>query len=165
MADKYFFVLDGTIKKKLVDMGDGSWAEVVVASPISTPNNHVIIDDAGGVPIVYADVGTKLDNILSAVSGGGEYETVAASQTAQPLGATGVIGDYLAGILVIPATTTPGLVTVLDNAIAIPVFAGGAGSVSNLIPFYVPIGAFSVSGGWKATTGANVSLWAFGNFT
>ena len=52
---------------------------------------------------------------VSAGSGGGfgsgEYETVAASQTAQVLGATGATGYYLAGLLVVPATTSPGVVT------------------------------------------------------
>jgi hypothetical protein len=95
-----------------------------------------------------------------------EYETVAASQTAQVLGAgAGATGDYLAGLLVIPATTSPGLVTILDNATSIPVFVGGASSVSNLIPFFVPLGIKSVSGAWKVTTGANVSVIAVGNFT
>lgn len=95
---------------------------------------------------------------------GTEYETVAASQTAQVLGATGGTGDYLAGLLIVPATTSPGAVSVLDNATSITVFAGGASSVSTLIPFFVPIGAKSVSGAWKVTTGANVSVVAVGDF-
>lgn len=94
-----------------------------------------------------------------------DYETVAASQTAQALGATGATSDYIVGILVIPATTSPGLVTLLDNATSIPVFVGGASSVSNLVPFFIPIGAKSVSGAWKITTGANVSCIGVGKFT
>ncbi len=94
-----------------------------------------------------------------------EYETVAASQTAQALGATGATGDYIAGILVIPATTSPGVVTLLDNATSIPVFVGGASSVSNLVPFFIPLGIKSVSGAWKITTGANVSCIGIGDFT
>lgn len=94
-----------------------------------------------------------------------EYETVAASQTAQVLGATGAAGDYLKGVLVIPATTSPGVVTILDGATSIPVFVGGATSVANLAPFLIPVGARSVSGAWKVTTGANVSVIGIGNFT
>jgi hypothetical protein len=94
-----------------------------------------------------------------------EYETVAASQTAQTLGATGGTGDYLAGVLVIPATVAPGNVIILDNAISITVFTGGTNSVSNLVPFFVPLGLTSVSGAWKITTGANVSAIGIGNFT
>ena len=100
-----------------------------------------------------------------AVVGAGEYETVAASQTAQTLGATGATGDYISGILVVPASTSPGVVTLLDNATSISVFAGGASSVSTLHPFFIPLGMISVSGAWKITTGANVSCIGVGNFT
>jgi len=98
-------------------------------------------------------------------AGAGEYETVAASATAQVLGSTGAIGDYIAGILVIPATTSPGAVTLLDNNTSIPVFVGGASSVGSLIPFFIPLGIKSVSGAFKITTGTNVSVMAVGNFT
>lgn len=93
------------------------------------------------------------------------YETVAASQTAQALGATGGTGDWISGVLVIPATTSPGNVLLLDNATSITVFAGGASSVSNLVPFFIPLGMVSVSGAWKLTTGANVSCIGIGKFT
>jgi hypothetical protein len=96
---------------------------------------------------------------------GSEYETVAASQTAQVLGATGGTGDFISGLLVVPATTSPGNVLLLDNATSITVFTGGATSVSNLVPFFIPLGMTSVSGAWKVTTGANVSVIGIGNFT
>lgn len=95
----------------------------------------------------------------------GEYETVAASQTAQVLGTSGAAGDYIAGLLVIPATTSPGNVLLLDDATSITVFTGGSSSVSNLVPFFIPLGIKSVSGAWKVTTGANVSVIASGNFS
>jgi hypothetical protein len=96
----------------------------------------------------------------------GYYLTVAASQTAQVLqSSAGVAGDYVSGILVIPATTSPGNIILLDNATSITVFAGGSSSVSNLVPFFIPIGAFSRSGAWKLTTGANVSCIAVGKFS
>lgn len=93
------------------------------------------------------------------------YETVAASQTAQVLGATGATGDFVNGLLVVPATTSPGNVLLLDNATSITVFTGGATSVSNLVPFFIPLGMTSVSGAWKVTTGANVSCIGVGKFT
>jgi hypothetical protein len=108
--------------------------------------------------------GTALNTNLTGFNGR-EYETVAASQTAQALGATGATGDDIDGILVIPATTSPGQVLLLDNATSITVFTGGANSVSNLVPFYIPLGMRSVSGAWKITTGANVSCIGIGNFT
>lgn len=101
----------------------------------------------------------------SPVVGWGEYETVAASQTDQAMGGTGARDDYLAGVLIVPATTSPGAVSIKDGTgSAITIFTGGAGSVSNLVPFYVPIGAVSGDGAWKITTGANVSAIGFGRF-
>lgn len=94
-----------------------------------------------------------------------DYETVAASQTAQVIGGSGAVGDYLAGVLVVPATTSPGAVSIIDNATSITIFTGGASSVSNLVPFMIPLGMKSVSGAWKITTGANVSAIAIGSFT
>ncbi len=81
------------------------------------------------------------------------------------MGATGGAGDYISGILVIPATTSPGNVLLLDNATSITVFTGGAGSVTNLVPFFIPLGMISISGAWKITTGINVSCIGIGNFT
>jgi hypothetical protein len=95
---------------------------------------------------------------------GSEYQKIAASQTGQVLGATGGIGDLINGILVIPASTSPGPITLLDGAISIPVFTGGTTSVSNLVPFLIPLGLRSVTGAWSLTTGANVSCIAIGDF-
>lgn len=92
------------------------------------------------------------------------YETVAASQTGQVLGTTGAKGDYIEGLLIIPATTSPGNVLVLDGATSITVFTGGASSVGSLTPFVVPLGVTSVSGPWSVTTGASVSVIAVGRF-
>jgi hypothetical protein len=97
---------------------------------------------------------------------GGTYETVAASQTDQAMGATGATGDMLNGVLIVPATTSPGAVSIKDGSgSAITIFTGGASSVSNLVPFFVPLGIASASGAWKVTTGANVSAIAVGRFT
>lgn len=111
--------------------------------------------------------GTNFDRARGDVNGQwvtnpSNYETVAASATAQTLGATGATGDYIHGILVIPATTTPGLVTLLDNATSIPVFVGGTVDVK---PFFIQLGMKSISGAWKITTGASVSCIGIGRFT
>ncbi|MGV8840688.1 MAG: hypothetical protein ACWA6X_10335 [Bauldia sp.] len=92
------------------------------------------------------------------------YETVAASQTGQVLGGAGAKGDYVSHLLVIPATTSPGSVALIDKATSITLFAGGAASVPSLIPFAIPVGANSQAGPWSVTTGANVSVVAFGRF-
>lgn len=103
------------------------------------------------------------------VTAGVFYNTVAASQTTQACtgnSTTGATGDWLAGILVIPGTTSPGAVAIKDGSnSAITIFTGGASSVSNLVPFFVPIGARSVKGAWQVTTGSNVTVIAVGNFT
>lgn len=98
--------------------------------------------------------------------GDGDYEHVAASQTDQVLGGNGTTGDRLYGLVIIPATTSPGAVAIQDGAgSAITVFAGGASSVSNLVPFFVPLaGIKSSAGAWQVTTGANVSVLAVGTF-
>lgn len=92
------------------------------------------------------------------------YATVAASQTAQALGATGgAVGDLIAGLLVIPATTAAGSITLKDGSTSISVFVSG--TLSDLKPFLIPLGMLSVNGAWAVTTGANVSVIAIGLFT
>lgn len=98
-----------------------------------------------------------------ALNAGGEYETVAAGQTAQVLGATGATGDYLSHVVLQPAAVAAGTTTILDNATVI--FTYTAGTLGDLRPIIVPINAFSVSGAWKITTGANMAATGFGNFT
>jgi len=120
---------------------------------------------------VASDAGPKEPVPVTLVSGGADimapdYETLAASQTLQVLGATGAVGDFLAGILVIPASTSPGAISIKDGSgSAITVFAGGANSVSSIAPFAIPLGFKSTSGGWQITTGANLSAIAVGDFT
>ena len=115
----------------------------------------------GGIPWD----GTGVPVNLGTNAATGEYETVAASATAQVIGATGAAGDVINGILVIPATTSPGNVLLLDGATSITVFTGGATSVADLKPFFIELGLTSVSGAWKITTGAAVSCIGIGNFT
>jgi len=97
------------------------------------------------------------------------YQAVAASQAAKLLGTNGKQGDYLHAILLIPATTSPGAVQITDgNGTAITIFTGGATSVADLKPIWVPINAKCTAGttpGWYLTTGANISAIAFGDFT
>lgn len=91
-----------------------------------------------------------------------QFETVAAGQTGQVLGTAGAKGDFIAGILVTPAATTIGVVTLIDGSTSIPICAGGTVTV---VPFYVPLGIFSASGAWSITTGASVSCIAMGSFS
>jgi hypothetical protein len=92
------------------------------------------------------------------------YETVAASQNDQALGAAGAKGDYLSHLLIIPATTGAGSVSIKDGSgSSISVFA--TGTLADLTPIHIPLGVTSKAGAWSVTTGANVSVIACGQFT
>lgn len=96
---------------------------------------------------------------------GWHYETVAAGQTAQVLGSgSGAVGDYLSHVIVTPATTGPGVVTIIDNATTVIPWLGGTVG-ADLKPFTIDVRANSLSGAWKITTGANVSVMAVGMFS
>ena len=101
---------------------------------------------------------SSLENITT-----GGYETVAASQTDQVMGGAGAKGDYIVGILVVPATVSPGAISIKDGSgSAITVFTGG--TLVTVTPFYIPLGMTATTN-WKVTTGSNVSVIAFGRFT
>ena len=94
----------------------------------------------------------------------GEYETVAASQTDQVMGATGKIGDYIEGLIIVVSTAATAQVQIKDGAgSAITVFpnspGGGVGT------YNVALGMRATGAGWKITTGAGCSVIAVGNFT
>ena len=90
-----------------------------------------------------------------------QYETVAASQTAQVLGGTGAIGDYLHRIIVTVSTALTGTVTILDGSTSIAI-----------VPASTTIGVYSIelnmrsaTGPWKVTTGAGASVVGVGIFS
>ena len=91
----------------------------------------------------------------------GQYFTVAASQTTQALGAVGKTGDYLEAFIIIPATATPGVVTVFDGTTAI--FSIPA--LTSIAPVRIEVRAYSKTGSWNITTGASVSVIAIGQFS
>jgi hypothetical protein len=140
----------------------GAWTYLNIKDGLGSTRQMKAWDDSGTGAGPWTFAHLSADSTLSNYA---EYETVAASQTAQVLGATGATGDYISGILAVPATTSPGNIVLLDGATSITVFTGGATSVSNLIPFFIPLGMTSVSGAWKLTTGSNVSCIGIGNFT
>ena len=96
--------------------------------------------------------------------GGTEYETVAASQTTQALGAVGGVGDLLSRLICVVTTAATAQVQIKDGAdTAITVFpnspGGGVGT------YTIPIGLLSRTGAWQVTTGAGVAVIACGNFS
>jgi len=86
------------------------------------------------------------------------------------MGATGAQYDYLAGVLIVPATAAAGVVSITDgNGSAITIFAGGGTTaLPTLAPIMVPLGLYALAAttpGWKITTGTNVSAIGIGKFT
>ena len=94
-----------------------------------------------------------------------DYQMVAASASAFTLGSSGATGDYISHLVIIPETTSPGVVTLVDGSSANIIFTGGASSVSSLVPFMIVIGAKSRNGPWKITNGTNVHVVAVGRFS
>lgn len=90
------------------------------------------------------------------------YETVAASQTAQVLGATGAVNDFLHKLICVVNTSATSAVTIND----------GGGAEIPIIPANAPIGTYpipinhpSVTGSWRVTTAAGVTVLAGGRFS
>lgn len=105
---------------------------------------------------------------VGVVNGGSFYQHVAASQTGAVLQtSTGAIGDYLSHCVIYPSTTAAGSVTVFDNAnaAATNVIEFVTGTLSNLAPIAIPVGAVSTAGAWKVTTGANETVVCYGKFS
>ncbi len=105
---------------------------------------------------------------IGVVNGASTYQHVAASQTAAVLQtSTGAIGDYLSHCVIYPSTTAAGSVTVFDNANAAStnVIEFTTGTLSNLAPIAIPVGAVSTAGAWKVTTGANETVVCYGKFS
>ena len=139
-------------------------ALVVSISPNSVNANGqaTMVNSAPVVPASNWPGSVALANF-----GAGEYEAVGSSATDQILGATGAVGDYLAGLLITPTTTGAGSVSIKDgNGSSIAIF--NTGTLSNLVPFFVPLGIVAVNAttpGWKVTTGTGVTVLGIGNFT
>lgn len=118
---------------------------------------------ANSAPVVIASNQSSVQTI----SGGSEYETVAASQTDQILGPTGAVGDYVEGLLCVVATAATSQVQIKDgNGSAITVLPNAVGA--GVGSYYVPLGLKTVNSttpGWKVTTAAGVSVIGIGDFT
>ncbi len=94
---------------------------------------------------------------------GYQYETVAASQTAQVLGGSGAAGDYLHRLIVTVNTAATSTVTITDGVTAIPVVPANVGSGVGVLN--IELNMASLTSGWKVTTGAGVTVVAVGQFS
>jgi hypothetical protein len=94
-----------------------------------------------------------------------QYEHVAASQSAQVLGGTGAVGDYIHRLVCTVTTSATSSVAVVDGT--------GAGILTHtVLPNNSGIGVFNIelnivsaNGAWKITTGAGVEVMAVGIFS
>ena len=131
----------------------------------SAPILRQITDNAEHTIEQGAIAGEDVANNVMNIERKGDYETVAASQTAQVLGTTGAVGDVLDNIIIVPATTAPGAVTIADGGgSAITVYTGGTVG-ADLTPINIELNIESAAGAWKVTTGLNLSVIATGRFT
>lgn len=95
---------------------------------------------------------------------GWQYETVAASQTDQALGATGAVGDYLSRLVITVGTAATAVVSIKDGGgSSIPIMPNSPGGGIGVYTVYV--GACSSAGAWQVTTGAGSTVVAVGMFT
>ena len=159
------------------DVTEGTTSPTVTCSTTWTVNGclaQIDSDIKASLPIGSNVIGkVSIDQTTNGTTNGvvnaaNTYNTIAASQSTQALtgGGGGATGDYLSHCTIVPATTAPGVVTILDNATAIYSYpGGGTTALLSLIPFSIPIAAKSVSGAWNVTTGANVSVVCVGKFT
>jgi hypothetical protein len=133
-------------------MGPNGTAAASSTNPIPTQlsNGNVAASATNPVPVSTQGVGA-------------EYETVAASQTTQAMGATGALGDYLDHCVIIVATAATAATSIIDNATTIVAFANSPGG--GIGTYDIPIKARSTSGAWKITTGAGASVVCTGDFT
>lgn len=96
-----------------------------------------------------------------------QYEHIAASSSAQVLGGTGAIGDYIHRLVCTVTTALTSTVQIIDGTGAgilthtvLPAAVGGGIGVYN-----IELNAVSANGAWKITTGAGVEVMAVGIFT
>ena len=96
------------------------------------------------------------------------YETVAAAQTAQVLGSANATDrgqELLKRLIIVPASVSPGVVTIIDGSTSIAIFPGGANSLTELKPIVVDLEINSGAGNaWSVTTGASIAVIAVGRF-
>ena len=96
-----------------------------------------------------------------------QYEHVSASQTAQVLGGTGAVGDYIHRLVCTVTTGATGNVLVVDGTGAGVLTHTVLPASASVIPgcYNIELNAVSANGAWKITTGAGVEVMAVGVFS
>ena len=128
-------------------------------------NGHVEEPDivyTNGTPIRGGRYDTR-GNLKVALGSLLSYETVAASQTGQVLGASGAAGDLLARLVLVVTTAATAAVSILDGATSIQVFPNSPGG--GIGTYTIPLDLVSANGAWSITTSAGVAVIAVGRFS
>lgn len=129
----------------------GVFADAVAAYPMTGTSPGAIVSKTNPLP-----VSTQPLN--------GEYELIAASDTDEPVGATGAAGDYLDHCTLMVATAAQSATVIEDGAsTAVYTFATSPGG--GIGTYEINVGARSVTGGWTITTGSGVTVICVGDFT
>ena len=96
-----------------------------------------------------------------------QSEHVAVSQTAQVLGGTGAIGDYIHRLICTVTTAATGNVVLVDGTgvgiLTHTVLPASCGTGINV--YNIEMNVASTTGAWKVTTGAGVEVMAVGIFS
>lgn len=133
-----------------------------MADRYETINNAVA--SIKGLAKRFKDTGNNtFAEVVAAAPVGTKYVSVPASSASGTALGSGAIGDLLSGLVIVPGTTTPGVVQIKDGTgAAITIFAGG--TLADLSPITVPLNIRATGAGWKIITGANVTVLASGEF-
>lgn len=91
-----------------------------------------------------------------------QYETVAASQTAQVMGGNGKVGDFIYRLVCVVTTVATSQVNLLDGATSIVVLPANVASIGTTT---ITLECASQSGAWAITTGAGVAVIGIGIFS
>lgn len=139
-----------------------------VAAYIMGPNGTAAASSTNPVPVQpsFGNVAVSKTNPLPVSVQGvaGEYETVAASQTDQAMGATGAVGDYLDHCTLMVATAATAA-TVIEDGSSTAIFSFANSPGGGIGTYVINVRARSVTGAWTLTTGAGVSVVCVGDFT
>jgi len=122
------------------------------------------LTDSTGIKISTSQIGSLVAGGVPVVSGGYEYQNVAAGTTATIQVSAGATGDYLESILCIVATAATSQVMIGDGITpATVILPNAVGAGVGTYP--IPLGLTSKTGSWRVTTAAGVSIIATGNFS
>jgi len=94
-----------------------------------------------------------------------QYEHVAASQSAQVLGVTGAVGDYIHRLVCTVTTSATSSVVIVDGTGAGILTHTVLPNLSGIGVFNIELNVVSANGAWKITTGAGVEVMAVGIFS